>query len=270
MEASQFIATVTGHPDDPGYQPTPEDELRALLESTRLTRDLFEHVAAHADSPTRAVLLAIAVERAHGFLEFAQIRVAQVARQNLVHELPAETFTLLRGIADDPAGYINGETALPADPATVPTGRLEFKDPAECLQGTLDISHFEARDRLQAADALLPRIDEHGIQQGPRYPELADQIRHGKARVRPTAAAARRLDRLRPSIQARPESATLARDIEERIAKDRRRGHPAEHPPACSTRSATSSKTPPRRRHPGKSARRPVSSSPSAPATSPT
>ncbi|MFF5793856.1 HNH endonuclease signature motif containing protein [Paeniglutamicibacter sp. NPDC012692] len=219
MEASQFIATLTGHRDDPGYQPTPEDELRALLESTRLTRDLVDRVAASTDSPTRAVLLAIAVERAHGFLEFAQIRVAQVARQNLVHELPAETFTLLRGITGDPAGYINGETQLPADPANVPTGRLEFKDPAECLQGTLNISHFEARDRLQAADALLPRIDEHGIQQGPRYPKLAHQVREGKARVRPTAAAARRLDKLRPSILARPEGTTLAADIEERIAK---------------------------------------------------
>lgn len=31
MEASRFIATLTGHRDDPGYVPTPEDALRAAV-----------------------------------------------------------------------------------------------------------------------------------------------------------------------------------------------------------------------------------------------
>lgn len=218
MEATQFIAAVTGHRDEPGYTPTPDDELRALLNTLQLARILIQRLENESGSPTRVLLLAEAVELAHRELEITQIAVAQLAQRNLIHELSAEILTGLRGIADNPTSYVEGTIVLPPDPTAVPTGRLEFKNPAECLEGSLGITYFEAQDRLAAAEALLPHLDEHGIQLGPRYPQLADQLRAGKARLRPTADAARRLDKLRPSIQARPDAARLARELEERVA----------------------------------------------------
>ena len=151
------------------------------------------------------------VEHAKRALEIAQVKVAQLARQALVHELPADTLTALRAVAEDPAAFVAGEAPLPEDPRTVPTGRLQFKTPADCLGGMLDIDYFEARDRMQAADDLLPGIDEYGLPRGPRYPQLAEQLAAGKARLGPMAAAARKLEKLRPGIEARPDAEGIRR-----------------------------------------------------------
>ena len=83
----------------------------------------------------------------------------------------------------------------------------------------LRISYFEARDRLHAAWSLLPGTDINGIPRGPRFPVLAGQLDSGNARVKEVAAAARKLDRLRPGIDARPDAGELARRVEEQVAR---------------------------------------------------
>ena len=218
MQTDAFIAALAGHGVDPGRHPTPDDELRALIEAFHQADVLVARLAAHTNSPTRAVLTAMTVEHAKRALEIAQVKAAQLAQAAQVHELPADTLTALRAVAEDPAAFVAGEGTLPEDPRTVPTGRLQFKTAADCLGGMLDIDFYEARDRLRAAENLLPGIDEYGLPRGPRYPQLAGQWAAGKARLGPTAAAARKLEKLRPGIEARPDAREFAELAESRVA----------------------------------------------------
>ncbi|MFF5794334.1 hypothetical protein ACFY5D_19990 [Paeniglutamicibacter sp. NPDC012692] len=219
METAQFVESVAGHRDDPGHPTATDDKLRALLVAMEMCDSLCEEISRDTDSPTLAALFASAVERASQRMELAQIRAAGTAQRTLIHELPPETLVALRNVADDPRDYVLGHSRLPDDPRTAPTGRTEYRNIAEALQRMLRISYFEARDRLHAAWSLLPRTDANGIPQGPRFPVLAGQLDSGSARVKEVAAAARKLDRLRPGIEARPDARDLARRVEEQVAR---------------------------------------------------
>ncbi len=104
-------------------------------------------------------------------------------------------------------------------PGQCPRGLLAFRDTTEFLQRTLAITHFDAKARIHAAFALLPGTDVFGNPQPPRYPILAEQLRSGAARVKPTAAAARKLDKLRPGIQKQSAPGDLGFRIEEQVAR---------------------------------------------------
>ncbi|GAA1861078.1 hypothetical protein GCM10009715_05680 [Paeniglutamicibacter psychrophenolicus] len=219
MQTDAFIANLAGHSDDPGYSPTPDDELRALFEGIRGIDVLVARIAARPASPTRALLTAMMIEQAKHAIAVAQLKVAQMARQSLVHELPANTLTELRAIAEDPTAFLAGQAQLPEDPRTVPTGKLQFKTPADCLAGMAGIDYFEALNRMQAGDDLLPGVDEHGVPRGPRYPQLAQQLATGKSAPSTVAAAARKLEKLRPAIESRPDAAQFAEQVESRVAQ---------------------------------------------------
>lgn len=219
MQTDALIANLAGHSDDPGYTPTPDDELRALFEGIHGIDVLVARIAARPASPTRALLTAITIEQAKHAIAVAQLKVAQLARKTLVHELPADTLTELRAIAEDPTAFLAGDTQLPEDPRTVPTGRLQFKTPADCLAGMAGIDYFEVLNRMQAGDDLLPGVDDHGMPHGPRYPQLAEQLATGKSTPGAVAAAARKLEKLRPAIEARPDAAQFADLLESRVAE---------------------------------------------------
>lgn len=219
MQTGAFIATLAGHSDDPGYSPTPDDEVRALLEDIHQIDALVARIAARPASPTRSLLTAMAIEQARHAIAVAQFKTARLARETLVHELPADTLTQLRAIAEDPTAFMAGDAQLPDDPRTVPSGRLQFKTPADCLAGMAGIDFYEARNRMQAGDDLLPGIDEHGLPCGPRYPRLAEELATGKSAPSTVAAAARKLEKLRPIIEARPDAAKFAEQIESRVAE---------------------------------------------------
>ncbi|MGL3805151.1 HNH endonuclease signature motif containing protein [Paeniglutamicibacter sp. R2-26] len=219
METAQFVESVAGHPAGPGHRAAPDDTLRALLVAMRMCEALCEEISRDTGSPTRAAFHATVLERHTQRMELAQIRAAGTAQRTLIHELPPETLTALRTVAEDPGDYMLGRCPLPEDPRTVPTGRLEFRNTPEALQRMLGITYFEARDRLHAAWLLLPGTDVNGIPQGPRFPVLAGQLDAGAARVKDVAAAARKLDRLRPGIEARPDARELAGRVEEQVAR---------------------------------------------------
>ncbi|MDQ0096215.1 HNH endonuclease [Paeniglutamicibacter psychrophenolicus] len=225
MQTDAFIANLAGHSDDPGYSPTSDDELRALIEDIHQMDALVARIAARPPSPTRALLTAMAVEQAKHAIAVAQLKTAQLARHSLVHELPSDTLAELRAIAEDPTAFMAGEAQLPEDPRTVPTGRLQFKTPADCLAGMAGIDYFEALNRMQAGDNLLPGIDEHGLPRGPRYPQLAEQLATGKSEPGAVAAAARKLEKLRPIIEARPDAVQVAERIESRVAESLAEGY---------------------------------------------
>ncbi|MFL4479602.1 HNH endonuclease signature motif containing protein [Paeniglutamicibacter sp. ORCA_105] len=226
MDTDRFIALATGTRGNPGHSLAPVDELRALLEAQRIIRDLSRRVAASTTSPTAAVLFAHAAEDGHRAAAHAQLMAADTARRTLAHELPEATFDAIAAIHRDPAAYTDGTLELPADPATVPTGRLVFRDTAELLAGTLNVGYFQARERVNTIDLLLPGTDIHGIEQPPRFPLLAEDFANGTADPKEIGAAARRLEKLTPQINQHPDPAVLSAQLEAQVAESVRREEP--------------------------------------------
>lgn len=228
METTHFIEDIVGHHDSPGQILAPDDKLRAFIVATQLAQDIGRSIAQETSSPTRAALYASALEHHSQAMELEQLRAAQLAQRTLLHELPAETLTSVRDIADDPDAYVQGLASLPPDPQLAHTGRLEFKNTAEALHGILGISFYDARDRLQAGRSLLPQTGLNGQPTEPRFPKLAQQISEGRARVKDVCTAARNLEKLRPVIQAQPDAKDLARRIEDTVADSLIQQRPAE------------------------------------------
>ena len=226
METDRFIELTAGTRGAPGHHVSPDDELRALLEAQALARDLSRRVAAHTSSPVHAALFARAAEDGHRTAAHARLLAAETARRTLVHELPEATFDDLAAIHRDPAGYLAGTTALPEDPATVPTGRPVFRDTTEFLSGFLHISFFEARERVRSIDRLLPGTDVHGRLAPARFPVLARDLADGTADPGQIGAAARKLESLAPQIDRHPDAATLAGTLEDQVAESVRTQDP--------------------------------------------
>lgn len=226
MDTQELIDALTGDGGDPGHPVSPVEKLRLLNALSRRADDLAGQLSTEIVSPTQAALFAHMVERTHRLAEFTQVRAAHTAQRTLVQDLPEQNLEQARAIADHPDAFIHGRTTLLADPATVPTGLMPFKDTTAFLQGALGLSHFAARDRLHAANSLLPHTDIHGNTCGPRYPKLAEQVQAGTARVGATAAAARKLDKLAHPIAAHPEMPGLAGRLEEQVAESVAAGFP--------------------------------------------
>uniref|UniRef100_UPI003989CCA9 HNH endonuclease signature motif containing protein n=1 Tax=Paeniglutamicibacter sp. TaxID=1934391 RepID=UPI003989CCA9 len=226
MQTTQFITLAAGTRGAPGHPVSPDDELRALLEAQRITRDLARAVAKHTTSPVRAALFARAAEDAHRTAAHTQLLAAETARRTLAHELPEATFDALAALHRDPTGYLAGTTALPEDPLTVPTGRPVFRDTTEFLTGFLHIGYFEARERVSSIDRLLPGTDLHGHPVPARFPVLAKDLASGAADPGQIGAAARRLEKLAPHINQHPDPAILAGQLEDQVAESVRREDP--------------------------------------------
>ncbi|WP_286166654.1 HNH endonuclease signature motif containing protein [Arthrobacter sp. AQ5-05] len=226
METDRFISLTAGTRGAPGHHVSPDDELRALLEVQALGRDLSRRVAAHTSSPVHAALFARTAEDGHRTAAHARLLAAETARRTLVHELPEATLDDLDAIHRDPAGYLAGTTVLPADPATVPTGRPVFKDTTAFLSGFLHISFFEARERVRSIDRLLPGTDIHGQLAPARFPVLARDLADGTADPGQIGAAARKLESLVPQIDRHPDAATLAGTLEDQVAESVRTQDP--------------------------------------------
>lgn len=218
MDTQELIEALTGDGGAPGHQMPPAQKLRLLSALGLRTAELAAELAAEISSPTQAALFAHAVEAAHRQAEIAQLRAAHAAQRTLVAELPDENLEAARNAAAEPLAFIRGLAPLPADPATVPTGIMPLRDTTGFLQHDLHLARFAARNRLHAADALLPHTDLHGNPCAPRYPRLAAQLHAERARLGATAAAARALDSLAPSIAARTGSPDLGARIEEKVA----------------------------------------------------
>ena len=226
METDRFISLTAGTRGAPGHHVSPDDELRALLQAQALARELSRRVAAHTSSPVHAALFTRAAEDAHRTAAHARLLAAETARRTLAHELPEETFDDLAAIHQDPAGYLAGTTALPADPATVPTGRPVFKDTTAFLTGFLHISFFEARERVRSIDRLLPGTDLNGLPTPPKFPVLAGDLADGTADPGQIGTAARKLEYLAPHIDRQPDPAALAGTLEDQVAESVRREDP--------------------------------------------
>ncbi|GAA4373372.1 HNH endonuclease signature motif containing protein [Paeniglutamicibacter cryotolerans] len=219
MHTTDFIAAVTGHRDAPDHRVSPDHELRALAAAQAIVDELTPRIGVNTTSPVHAAFFVHAAEHAQDRAAHAQLIAADLAQRTLAHELPVEALDALLPLSLHPAGYIDGTRPLPADPRSVPTGRPTFKDTAEFLQNTLGIEYFEASARMKTVARLFPQTDANGITRPPQFARLAAELATGNASLKNVGAAAKRLAKLRPHINAQPDPEALSRDLEARVAE---------------------------------------------------
>lgn len=206
----------------PSHAVAGSDRLRSLLAAEEFFVAAATELAIETASPTEAAALALIVEHAHRRTAFIQILAAQGARRTLAHELPLDTLEQLSATVADPAPFLAGDLELSADPATAPTGRLPHKDTADLLQHLLGIGYFEVRDRINAADALLPHVDVNGISHPARYPQLSADAEAGTIDPRHAIQAAKKLDKAAPVMRRQPEPAQLSSTMESQVLESLR------------------------------------------------
>ncbi len=223
MNTEQFTQILgqgrghTGQGSMPGHAVARADRLRVLLAAAEFFVATATELATGSTSPTEAAMVALIVERAHRRTGYAQILAAQSVQRTLAHELSVKTMEQLSAAVADPGPFLAGTSMLPADPPTVPTGRLPHKDTADFLQHLLGTAYFEVRDRINAATALAPHVDVNGISQPARYPRLSEDSRSGTLDPRHAIQAAKRMDKVAPAIKRQPEAEKLSTTLENQV-----------------------------------------------------
>lgn len=201
----------TAHGPKPGRDVARADRLRSLFAAGEYFIAAATEPANEASSPTEAAALALIVERARRRTAYTKILAAQAA---LAHELPIETFEQLSATIADPAPFLAGDSKLPEDPASAPTGRLPHRDTVDLLQHLLGTVYLEVRDRVGATGALLPHVDINEIIHPPRYPRLSADAQAGSIDPKHAIQAAKKLDKAAPAIRMQPEPAQWTSTLE--------------------------------------------------------
>ncbi|GAA5227349.1 hypothetical protein GCM10025778_18820 [Paeniglutamicibacter antarcticus] len=219
-----------GHISAAGKPEAGTERLRALLAAEEFFIATATEMAAQTTSAVEAATLALVVERTHRHTAYTQILAAQAAQRTLAHELPLVTMEQLCEIVAAPAVFLASDAALPPDPLTPPTGRMPHKDTTDFLHHLLGTGYFEVRDRVNAANALLPHVDTNGIKQPARYPLLSADAQAGTVDPKHVIQAAKQLDKAAPAIKSQPESEHLSNTMETQILESlRTQGPQAAH-----------------------------------------
>ena len=226
MHASTLIDTLTGHSEHREHPVTPDDELRAYATLIAALEELSPRITTNADSRTRTCAAAQLVERAHRITEAAQLMAAESLQRTNAHQLKSDSFSGIKMALSDLNDYAEGITQLPEEPTRMLTGRPTFKDTAELLQHTLRIGYYDARDRVQAADRLLPHIDHTGVERAPRFPQLGKELTTGTSSPTRLARASKKLEEMQPDIKQYPNADGLSDALESQIAESVREEDP--------------------------------------------
>ena len=268
METAQFVESVAGRRDDPGHRVTTDDKLRALLVAMEMCDALCEEISRDTSSPTHAAFHATVVERHSQRMEIAQIRAAGTAQRTLLHELPPETLTTLRNVADDPGPFMDGEVGLPADPSGRANRAARIQE-----HPRMPCSACCASPTSRPATGCTP----HGRCWPAPTPTGSRRARaspSSQVSWTPAAPASRRLPRRPASWTGCARASSPSPTPATWPGASRSRWHvpsprtPRGRPTSFSTPSPTGSTPPTTRPRRPRSAKRPVSSSPAAPATS--
>ena len=219
MDTQRLIEALTGDGGDPGHRVPPAEKLRLLAALGLRTAELAAEIAAETTSPTAG-----GPPRPHRRTHPPAGRSRPNPRRThrpthpRCQNSPPKTSTRYGPSPRTLRHSSAGASPFPRTRPPSPPGSCPSRTPADFLQHALHLPRHTARDRLHAANALLPATDIHGNPAGPRYPRLAAPLLKGTTRLGPTAAAARTLDKLAPAIAAQPEPRRLAERLEEQVA----------------------------------------------------
>lgn len=204
----------------PWRPPAPVDALRVLAVLGPVLKVEFARAAAASGhSPMRAVAFAHFAEELYRISGLGQLLAAGACLESDAHTSADEPLAALNSVLEHREGYAAGAIDLPVDRG-IPAGRkLLARDTADLLKTRLNLTYFQAKQRVDSYRELLPQQGPNGETMAPRYPRLGKILQESAADPNLLASAAGKLNALGPSVQAQPDPAGAAAELEARAAR---------------------------------------------------
>ncbi|GAA1496011.1 hypothetical protein GCM10009628_10130 [Paeniglutamicibacter kerguelensis] len=206
---------VCGHPD----RVAADDGLRLLAVLKPVFRVALDKAAASVGpSQVRAAAFVALTEDFYRVSGYGQVLAAARATDAQLHTITEAPLAEVNGLLAEPAAFLAGERALPADAASVPGRKPLYRDEAEYLKTQQNLTHFQALHRVETAANLLPHTGFNGRAVPPRFPQLGKVFSDATADPRTVAGLAKKLEAMGPEIGRQPNPDAVARQFEAELA----------------------------------------------------
>ncbi|OIH82395.1 hypothetical protein BLJ79_19465 [Arthrobacter sp. UCD-GKA] len=223
--AAEALTTLTGlvqhtpgTPEDPVATTGSRDgSLRALALLIPVLRLAIDEAAAEVgSSPVRAAAFVALTEAICRQVGYGQLLAASRAVDAQVHTITEEPLAQLNAWLGDPEAA--AASPLPADVPTPAGSRPYFREDADFLEAQLNLTHFQARHRVQSAENLLPHTGFNGTLVPPKFPLLGQVLSDGAADPRSLATLAKKFENLSPAGDLADDAGT-GRALEAELAE---------------------------------------------------
>lgn len=206
---------VCGHPD----RVAADDGLRLLAVLKPVFRVALDKAASSVGpSQVRAAAFVALTEDFYRVSGYGQVLAAARATDAQLHTITEAPLAEVNGLLAEPAAFLAGERALPADAASVPGRKPLYRDEAEYLKTQQNLTHFQALHRVETAANLLPHTGFNGRAVPPRFPQLGKVFSDATADPRTVAGLAKKLEAMGPEIGRQPNPDAVARQFEAELA----------------------------------------------------
>ena len=201
--AAEALTTLTGlvkhtsaAPEEPvSATGSRGDSLRTLALLVPVLRLAIDEAAADvASSPVRAAAFLSLGEALYRQAGYGQLLAASRAVDAQVHTITEEPLAQLNAWLADPDAAATGQ--LPADVPTPAGSKPHFREDADFLEAQLNLTHFQARHRVQSAENLLPHTGFNGTPVPAKFPLLGRVLHDGAADPRSLATLAKQFENL--------------------------------------------------------------------------
>ena len=165
-------------------------------------------------SPVRAAAFAHFAEQPYRVAGYAQILSAGACVEADAHTCAEEPLAELNQVLGRGDEFAAGTLALPVD-QTIPAGRKPLnRDTADLLKNLLRLTYFQAKHRVDSYEKLLPHRGPGGSVRQPEFPRLGEILRDAVADPRLIANTAGKLGSMAPALEAQPNPAESAAELE--------------------------------------------------------
>ncbi len=212
--ASAVLAAIRGalNPADPA---APVDDLRVLaVLGTVLSLTAERAVRGIGGSPVRAAAFAHFAERVYRVAGYGQILAAGACVEADAHTCAEEPLAELNKVLARGDEFAAGTLVLPRD-KTIPAGRKPLnRDTPDLLRNLLKLTYFQAKHRVESYEKLLPHRGPGGTVEEPEFPRLGEILQDASADPRLVANTAGKLGAMAPALEAQPNPAESAAELE--------------------------------------------------------
>ncbi|MDQ0094028.1 HNH endonuclease [Paeniglutamicibacter psychrophenolicus] len=213
-----LVKHTSGPPEDPvtttGSRGGSLRTLALLIPVLRLAID--EAAAETGSSPVRAAAFVALTEAIYRQAGYGQLLAASRAVDAQVHTITEEPLAQLNAWLGDPEAAATSQ--LPADVPTPAGSKPYFREDADFLEAQLNLTHFQARHRVQSAENLLPHTGFNGTLVPPKFPLLGQVLSDGAADPKSLATLATKFQNLSPAGDLADDEGT-GRAMEAQLAE---------------------------------------------------
>ena len=201
---------VCEHPD----RVAADDGLRLLAVLKPVFRVALDKAAASVGpSQVRAAAFVALTEDFYRISGYGQVLAAARATDAQLHTITEAPLAEVNGLLAEPAAFMAGERALPADAASVPGRKPLYRDEAEFSRPSRTSRTSRRLHRVETAANLLPHTGFNGRAVPPRFPQLGKVFSDATADPRTVAGLAEEARGHGPGDQRQPNPDAVARPM---------------------------------------------------------